>query len=656
MTDTPRRSPAFHVSRRHAMWMIGGSAASLGYMTSGDFAAAQSLAETAPTFGPEDMIVSHGYSFYGNLAYPKDFEQLRYVNVDAPKGGEIALWAPGTFDSMNPYTRKGRAGRYSWVTGESLMGEMPFTGASVPADEYGEQYGLVAHTVEYPRTKDWAIFHIREEARFADGTPLRAEDVIFTHNLFLEQGLPSYAQAVKQRIPEAEVLDDLTVKFYFTPGISRRSLVSQVGATPIFSQRWFDETGARLDESRLEPAMGSGAYTLAEYDINRRIVWERNPDYWAKDLPINRGRFNYDRVRVEYFADDNAAFEAFKAGEYTFRPESNSRTWATGYDFRAVESGAVKRETIPNLTPPTPTGFVFNLLKEKFQDRRVREAMQLAFNFEWTNASLQYGLFAQITGFSQNSEIEAKGVPEGAERALLEGLGDIVPPELLTEEVITPHTSDVDSVVDRRNKRRALRLMAQAGWEVADDGRLRNAAGEPFTVDFILSSSSSATAQSIAETYISNLQDFGFEAVINRIDPAQFTLRRREKQYDMISASYISFLGTGTGLMQRFGSETAEVSVFNPASLASPLVDAVIDISLDADNRADEVTALTALDRALRYERMMVLTSYVAESWYAYYDMFEHPEDLPIFADGPLDFWWFNQEKFEALRASGALR
>lgn len=603
----------------------------------------------------QETIRAHGYSFYGDLSYPADFAHFTYVNPDAPRGGEISLWAPGTFDSMNPYSRRGRAGRYSWAFYESLLETSGPFGDSAPADVYGEYYGLLAHTVEYPPSKDWVIFHMRPEARFSDGTPLTAHDVVFTHNLFLEQGLPSYAEAVSFRVISAEALDDHTVRFEFRPGISRRSLIDQVGATPVFSRRWFEETGARLDESRLETSPGSGPYVLDSFEINRRILLRRNPDYWGWHLPNNVGRHNFDVVRVEYFADDSAAFEAFKTGEYTFRPEGNSRQWAVGYDFPAVARGHVIREELENGTPPTPTGFVFNLARPMFQDPRVREAISLAYNFEWTNQQLQYGLMSQRNSFTEGSRLEAQGVPEGAELALLQSLGDLVPPALLSEPALVAHASSADTLQDRRNLRRANRLLEEAGWIVGEDGRRRNADGQVMTIEMPFSNSSSATLVSILESFTQNLQAMGIDARSQRIDPAQYTLRSRDRDYDMIFDQYVAFLDTGTGLHQRFGSEAAD-DVFNPAGLRSALVDRIIDISLEAPGPDERDVALTALDRVLRWERFMIPVWYNANNWYAYWDMYRRPAELPTFADGALDFWWLDAERAAELRASGALR
>lgn len=644
----PTRSPARALTRARrsktafVTWMLLGLAAL-----------------TLPALAQDDdqnIIRSHGYSYFGNLSYPPDYPHFSYVNPDAPKGGEISIAATGTFDSMNPYSRKGRAGRLSWMMYESLLGEEPTTGGSAPADVYGESYGLLAERLEYPEGKEWVIFHMRPEARFSDGEPVTAHDVVFSHNLLLEQGLPSYAQAVKVRVLSAEALDDHTVKFTFADGISRRSLIDQVGGVPVWPKHWFEKTGARLDEPRLEAAPGSGPYMVSEVEINRRIVYKRNPDYWAKDLPINVGRHNFDRIRVEYFGDDTAAFEAFKAGEFTVRPESNSRLWATGYDFPAVRNGWVKMEELPDGTPPTPTGFVFNLARDKFQDRRVREAMALAYNFEWTNASLQNDLFEQRHSFTQGSPFEAEGTPEGAELDLLKSLGDIVPPEVLTEPAVMAHTSSPDRLSDRRNLRRAMGLLDEAGWPVGDDGMRRNAEGETLKVDFLLNTSGSPTLASVVETYVQNLVRMGIDARVEKVDPSQYTLRERDRDFDMLFGQYRAFLDTGTGLHQMYGSKEAAFSLFNPAGLASPMVDAIIDASLMSETEQERDTALRALDRALRWERFMIPVWYNPHTWIASWDQYDHPDDLPTYSVGLLDFWWYDAEKAAALRAAGVLR
>lgn len=632
--------------------LIGGAALALGGMVVAGQAVGQ---ESGDRSAQPDLIRTYAYSFYGDLSYPADFPHFTYVNPDAPVGGEYSEHASGTFDSLNPYSRRGRAGRYSQSIYESLLETGGPFGDAAPADAYGEYYCLLCESLEYPESKDWVIFHLRPEARFSDGTPVTAQDVVFTHNLFLEQGLPSYASGVRQRVVNAEAIDDLTVRFEFAEGISRRSLIDQVGSTPVFSRAWYEETGARLDEPRFEISPGSGPYMLDSYEVNRRIVYRRNPDYWGWDLPQNQGRHNYETIRVEYFSDDAAAFEAFKTGEYLFRTEGNSRQWAISYDFPAVERGWITREEVPDGTPPQPTGFVFNLARPQLQDPRVREAITLAYNFEWTNQQLQYGLMARRYSFSQGTALEATGVPEGDELALLESLGDLVPPELLTEEAYIPPEASADALQDRRNLRRANRLLQEAGWIVGEDGVRRNEAGEPMRIEFPYSTAGSATGEAIIESFLENLQAMGIQAVGQRIDPSQYTLRQRDRDYDMIFDAYVAFLDTGTGLMQRFGSEAADYSLFNPAGLASPLVDRIIDISLMAETPEERDTALRALDRVLRHERFMVPLWYSPNQWFAYWDVYRHPEEFPFLSAGVMDWWWFDAERMAELRAEGAL-
>ncbi|MEL6464686.1 MAG: extracellular solute-binding protein [Pseudomonadota bacterium] len=600
------------------------------------------------------VISTYGYNFYGELSYPEDYERFDYVNPDAPKGGEISLGTVGTFDSMNPYTRKGRGAALSTVMFESLLGQ-GVNGASAPADQYAEYYCLLCERLEYPEDKAWVIFYMRPEARFSDGSPVTAHDIAFSHNLLLDQGLKSYADAVRKRIPEVEVIDDHTIKFYFADDISRRSLIDQVGFVPAWSKKWYEETGARLDEARLEISPGSGPYMLDSFDVNRRVVYKRNPDYWGNDLPFNVGRNNFDTIRIEYFGDAEAAFQGFLAGEFTFRTENDSKKWATGYDTPKVNNGSIVKKELPNGSPPTPTGIVFNLNSPVFQDKRVREAVALAFNFEWTNASLQYGLFKQRASFSQDTEVMATGTPQGAELELLQSLGDLVPEAMLTEDVRMPHTSNESRLFDRRNARRAMALLDEAGWDVGDDG-IRRKDGQPLKINYLFNSSSPDTLSGAMENFVSNVEKLGVDITLEKVDPSQYTSRERDRDYDLVYDAYAAFLGTGTGLRQRFGSEASEFSLFNPAGLASPLVDKIIDVSLIAETREEEIAAAMALDRALRHEFIMIPVWYNPSFWVAYYDMYEHPENIPPFALGQLDFWWFNEEKAAALRSSGALR
>ncbi|WP_282170450.1 extracellular solute-binding protein [Ruegeria atlantica] len=598
-------------------------------------------------FAEEKIIKSHGFSEFGDLKYPDGFAHFDYVNPDAPRGGELSYAAQGTFDSFNPYTRQGRAGARSADHYESLL---------VPSyDEPAAYYGLLAESLEYPESYDWVIFNIRPEARFSDGTPVTAEDVVFSHNLLLDQGLKSYADAIRQRIPKAEALDTHRVKFYFSPDFPRRGRISQVGATSIFSKKWFEEDpeNRRLDKSRLDPGIGSGPYVLDDYDINRRIVYKRNPDYWGNDVNVNVGRNNFDTIRVEYFADSIAAMEGFKAGTFTLRQENNSKSWATAYDFPAIANGSVVRAELADGNVPSASGFIMNLDRPKFQDPRVREAIQLAYNFEWTNESLQYGLFQQRSSFWEGTHLEATGLPEGRELEVLQELGDALDPAILTEEPVSAHESRAARQNDRGNLRKAMKLLDEAGWLVGDDGIRRNDKGEVLSVAFL---SDQPTLDRLIQPFVANLRAMGIDASYNRVDNAQFTLRRRDRDFDMIVGGYPRSLQPSTGLYQQFGTEAASYSVFNPSGVHGPDIEPLIDNIASAEDSEELFANVRALDRVLRAKRIMVPTWYLGKHWVAYWDMYEYPENLPPYALGVEDLWWINEEKEAELKSSGALR
>lgn len=590
----------------------------------------------------EKIITAHAYSDLGGIKYPADFKHLDYVNPDAPKGGEMSTWARGTFDSMNPYTRKGRAHTFSTFPYERLM--------TSTADDAYAAYCLLCETIEYPESKDWVIFNLRPEAKFSDGTPVTAEDVAFTHNLFITQGLPSFAQAVSELIPEVEVLDPHRVKFHFGKDVPRKGLISQAGATVVFQKKWFEDTGARLDESRLTQSPGSGAYVVDEVEVNRRIVLKRDPNWWGKDLPINIGTNNFDTLRVEFFADSNAALEGFKAGEYTFRVESSSLTWATQYEFPGIENGNIVKTELPDGNLPVATGMVFNLRQPKFQDRRVRLALGMMYNFTWTNETLQYGLFDQRESFWQNSDLQAKGVAAGRELDYLNMVKDKIDPKILTEPALMPHESGKRQL-DRGNLRRASALLEEAGWLVGDDG-IRRKDGKVLKVEFL---ESNPSFDRILVPYVENLKRLGVDAVYNRVDDAQYTARNRDGDFDMIYDFYRNGLEEALGIGQRYGCDDHLNSVFNPAAYCSEAVDALIDKLVEADTLEDMQAAVRAIDRILRWEYFIVPAWYKPSHWVAYYDMYEHPETLPPYDLGNLGFWWYNAEKGEALRASGAL-
>lgn len=605
------------------------------------------LAFAAPSAKAEDgtIIKTHGYNFFGELKYPADYTQLNYVNVDAPKGGEIALWGQGTFDSFNLYTRKGRAGALATIGHEDLL--MTF------ADDPTASYCRLCETMEYPKDLSWVIYNLRPEVQFADGTFWTAEDLKFTFDLFMEQGLPSFRAAFGAFVKDVEVLDAHRIKFTFNEDSAERDRIPLSGIFAAFSKKWFEETGTRLDESSLTPIMGTGAYELESYEINQQIIYKRRDDYWGKDMPFAKGRENFDNIRVEYFADSSAAFEAFKAGEYTFRNENTSRIWATGYDFPAIENGWAVKAELPNGNLAQAQSYVFNLRREKFQDRRVREALGLMFNFEWSNESLFYGIYERVQGFWGNSDLEAIGTPTEGELELLKPLVDqgLLDASILANEVQMSPISKTRQL-DRNALRKASALLDEAGWLVGDDG-MRRKGGELLTVEIL---ESSPSFDRVHNPYIENLKRLGVSASLNRVDPAQATDRERNYDFDMTVHSLSQSREPSTGLKQWFGSEAMNESTRNLMGLADPAVDALIDVVVNAKTKEELRNGVRALDRVLRAELFWVPQWFKDVHTVAYFDQYEYPEPLPETALGELDFWWFNQEKHDALVAAGALK
>jgi len=597
----------------------------------------------------QTTITAHGISTFGDLALPADFPNLPYVNPDAPKGGEMSQWAFGGFDTMNPFSVKGRAAAGSSIMLESILVQ--------PADEIGASYCLMCTTLEYPEDRSWVIFNLRDDIRFTDGTPLTAEDVVFSYEQFLTKGLQDFRTVFAEQVLSAEALDAHRVKFTFKPGVPTRDLPETVGSLPVFSKAHYIANKLDLEEASMTPFLGSGAYVPDRIDIGRSITYRRNPDYWAQDLPLGKGQNNFDTLRFEYFSDPNSAFEGFKGGTYTFRVETSSKQWAEQYDFPAVQNGTVVKAELPSGAKGTGQAFMFNLRRANWQDPKVRQAIALMFNFEWSNQTLFYGLYDRINSIWENTWMAATGTPTPEEVAILQPLVDqgLLPASILTDEVAMAPVSNADRQLDRKNLRKASALLDEAGWAAGDDGIRRNAKGQPLTLEFL---NANPQFDRVIAPYVENLIALGVDARLNTIDQAQYEVRTRNPAYDfdLITDNARSGYFSGAELKQYYGSDTADVSVFNIMGLKDPAVDRLIAVVM-ASKTKDELTASTkALDRVLRSIGFWVPQWYKASNWVAYYDMYEHPDPLPPYALGDTSFWWYNAEKAAALKASGALR
>lgn len=594
----------------------------------------------------EEVVVSHGFSNFGELKYGPG-EPFSYVNPDAPKGGQISIAAQGNFDSFNIYTRKGVPAVRTGLMYENLM-------IASADDPYG-LYCYLCETIEYPESLDWIIVNLRQDITFSDGTPVTADDVKFTVDLFLEQGITEFRNVVQSYYESVEVLDDYRIRFDFSQDSPKRDRVSLVSLWNPFSRAWFEETGARLDESRSEPFLGTGPYIVKEVDFARKIVYARNPNWWGADHHLNSGRHNFDEIRVEYFADAAAALEGFKAGEYTVRNENSSKSWATSYDFPALDKGWVKKETQLDGNITSAQGFVFNLRREKWQDPRTRDAVRLLFNFEWSNETLFYGLYQRPASFWGGSDLAADGVPEGSELALLESLvaEGLLNESILTEPAIVPPENDAkQNQPSRRVLRQATRLLEEAGWTPGSDGWLRNAEGTKLELVII---QVSPLFDRIVNPFVENLRRVGIDARLDRIDNAQYVERRRSGDWDLTNHSPGQGFEPGIGLKQWFASETAEDSSRNLMALRNPAVDRLIDIVIAADTLDELRPSVRALDRVLRAHGFWISQWSNQDHWVAYWDMYRYQEPLPPLALGTLDFWWYDAEAAERLRAAGAL-
>jgi microcin C transport system substrate-binding protein len=596
--------------------------------------------------GHDPVTVSHGYTNFGELKYGPN-TVLDYVNPDAPKGGEFSQWAQGTFDSFNLSTRKGVPAALATIGYEGIM-------TATADDPYG-LYCYLCETLEYPESRDWVIFNLRDDVKFWDGSTMTASDLKFAFELSLEQGITEYRNVYSQFIDTVEVLDDFRIRFNFTEIAPRRDVVSWVGVnTRALSEDWFAETGTRLDEASDAPFMATGAYRLDDLDIGRQIIYRYDPNWWGADLPINRGRYNFETIRVEYFADSSAAFEGFKSGVYTFRSENSSLQWATGYDFPARDNGWVNVEELPDGAIGTGQGFVFNLNQEKFQDPLVRQAFSEVVNFEWMNETLFYGLYERPESFWDNSDLKAVGVPTAEEIAILQPLVDegLLDASILTDEAtIAPISSTADRPLDRRALRRASALLDEAGWIAGEDG-LRRKNGEVLEVTFL---QRSPQFDRIVNPIVENLTRLGVQAQNERVDTAQYIERRRAGTFDITNASLGQSFEPGQGLAQFFGSAAAEDSSRNPMRLKLPAADRLIDEIVKAETLEDLTIRTRALDRVLRAERFWIPQWQKGVHTVAFYDMFKFKE-VPPLALSPIDNWWYDADRAEELRAAGAFQ
>ncbi|MCV6591519.1 MAG: extracellular solute-binding protein [Silicimonas sp.] len=594
--------------------------------------------------GSGDLIESHGISSFGALKYPADFPHFDYVNPDAPKGGTMSFrgfLASSTFDSLNQFILAGEPAQGLNRIYDTLL---------VRAyDEVDGYYGLLAETITYPEDRASVVYRLRAGARFADGAPVTAADVVWTVETLQAEGHPTYRNILRD-VARVEALSEREVRATFAEGVATRDLIAQLGEVPILPAHYYESVD--FTRSTLEPPLGSGPYLVDKVDPGRQIVYCANPDYWAADLPVNRGKNNFDCFRYEYFADRTAAFEALKAGVYHFHEEFFSAIWATGYEFPALDKGWVIREEVKDGRPSGAQGFYLNARLPKFQDRRVREAIGMMFNFEWSNETLFYGLYDRLDSYWENSPLEARGMAEGAELAVLERYRAQLPERIFTEPAYVPAVSSTRKT-DRKLVRRANALLEEAGWVIGDDGLRRNGAGEVLSVTFI---DDGPAFERIVLPFAENLKLLGIEARFELIDSAELEQRQEDFNYDSYVARLSVSLSPSLELRNLFGSDSADVpGTFNLAGVKDPVVDALIEEIIGAPSRAELEPRVKALDRVLRDKILWVPNWHKGTHWLAYWDVFGKPEVKPPYIRGE-DYWWWDEGKYQALKAAGALR
>ena len=601
-------------------------------------AAAASVLFGAPGFGHMAYAAGkiHGLSVFGDLKYPEHFAHFDYVNPDAPKGGKIVFrppsWAynqnPQTFNSFNSFILKGDAPPRMEMCFDSLMMRA--------LDEPDAMYGLVAESVEIEDDGNTYIFNLRPEARFHDGSKLTAEDVAFSLIMLKADGHPQISQTT-QELVDTEVLDEYRVAVKFS-GKQTRQLPLIVASLPIFSKRYY--TAYDFKQSTLTPPLSSGPYKVGEHAIGRYVEYEKVEDHWAKDLPVLVGHNNFDVIRVEFFRDYQVAFEAFKKGDVTFQEEFSSKIWATEYNFPAIEDGRVIRKEFPDNRPSGAQGWFFNTRRNKFKDSRVREAIGYAFDFEWSNKSLFYGLYTRTQSFFENSQMMAEGLPSPDERALLEPFRGLLP-EAVFGEVTAPPVSN-GSGNDRSMLRKASELLREAGYQ-RDGAVLKGANGEPLTMEFL---SNAPAFERIILPFIKNLERLGIQASFRVVDPAQYQARINEYDFDIVGQRYSLDATLSDSIRQYWSSAAAaQPGSRNLAGIADPVVDALIEKILVAETRKDMDVAARALDRVLRVGHYWVPQWYKPVHTVALWDMFGYPEEPPFY-DFPVETtWWFDAEK-----------
>jgi microcin C transport system substrate-binding protein len=569
----------------------------------------------------------HGLSAFGDLKYPADFKHFDYVNPDAPKGGRLStIGTEGrtTFDSFNGFLLKGDAAQGIEYLFDTLM--------TRAGDEPDAVYGLVASAAEIAPNGKSVTFQLRPEAKFADGSPLTADDVVFSFDTLKAKGHPRFGIALRD-VGKAEAPDAHTVRYTFKGDLTR-DLPLVIAELPILSKAYY--TAHPFDQTSLEPPLGSGPYAIGDFKAGTYVIFKRRPDYWAKDLPVSVGRFNFDELRYDYFRDRRIELENLFSGNVGLREEFTSLDWATAYEnVPAIKDGRIQRATLPDERPSGTQGFFLNTRREQFKDIRVREAMDLAFDFEWSNKNLFYSLYKRTQSFLENSPMKASGLPTPEELKLLEPFRDKLPPEVFGDPYVPPVTDG--SGRNRDNLKKAKELLTAAGYGGAEAG------GKTLKVEILIFEDG---FERIIGPYINNLKKIGVDATIRLVDSSQYERRMKSFDFDVAIERYVLRLTPGVELKTYWGSQAAKMEgSFNLAGIQDPVLDALTDRAIEAKSRAELVAACRALDRVLRAGHYWVPQWYKAAHNIAFWNRYSWPKVKAEYDEGIIDTWWYDADK-----------
>ena len=573
--------------------------------------------------GTVHAAAQHALTLYDEKPkYSADFTHFDYANPDAPKGGTLREAGFGSFDSLNPFINKGVAADdvgliYDTLTAQSL--DEPFT-----------VYGLLAERIEKGPNNQWVRFYLRPEARFHDGEPVKAEDVVFTFETLLAKGAPHY-RGYYADVEKAVIEGPRQVRFDFKHA-GNRELPLILGQLPVLPKHWWADRD--FSAGSMEPPLGSGPYRIERVEPGRTIQYSRVEDYWGKDLAVNRGFYNFNRIRFDYYRDNNVALQAFKAGQFDYWLETSAKNWASAYDIDAVKDGRIIKEEIPNLNPQGMQGFVFNTRKKHLQDRRVREALALLFDFEWTNRQLFNGAYTRTASYFDNSELAASGLPSEDELKLLEPLRGQIPDEVFEQPFKLPPTNADGKI--REQQRRAYELLTEAGWKIEND-RMVDADGKPVKFEFLLVQ---ADFERVLLPYKRNLAGLGIDLEIRRVDVSQYINRLRSRDYDMIVSGFGQSNSPGNEQREYWHSASAD----NPGSrnfigLKDPAIDTLVEKLIAADSREELITRTRALDRVLLWGHYVIPNWHIKTWRAAYWNHLAHPQTTPAYDIGLMTWW-----------------